>query len=233
MARKNPDIANISVNKLAEFSRARANRQRQILRDRKFPSDFKGMYYREATAAISSCLASSLEDVSAVERSIRVLEQSTPEKIGTQRRLAANIDALESFLLMLDDIDLEGSTPRLGPHQPPHLMIQNVRVSVRPEVLLVGNGKSGAKLVGAIKLHFPKTFPLDDDCAGMASAVVQEWCKTNLPDGTTYGPMCKVLDIGSRRVCPGVKSTVARMKEVEANCRNILGLWPTIKATED
>lgn len=233
MARKNPDIANISVNKLSEFSRARANRQRQILRDRKFPSDFKGMYYREATEAISSCLTSNLEDIGSVERTIRVLEQSTPEKIGTQRRIAANIDALESFLLMLDDIHLEGATPRLGPQQPPHLMIQNVRVSVRPEVLLFGNGKSGSKLVGAIKLHFAKTFPLDDDCAGMASAVVQEWCKVNLTEGQTYGPFCTVLDIGSKRVCPGVKSTVARMREVEANCRNITGLWPSIKPTED
>jgi hypothetical protein len=228
MAKKTASTPRISVNKLAEFTRAKANRQRQILRDQKFPTDFKGPYYREATEAISKCLASGLEDVAAVERAIRLLEQQTPEKIGTQRRLASNIDALESFLLMLDDIDLKGMRLKLGDNSPPKLTLQNVDISIRPEVLVEASGRNGATLVGAIKLHFPVTFPLDDDCAGMASALVQEWCKAHLPKGATHGPLCPVLDIGSRRVCAGVKSTAARMKEVEANCRNIVALWPTI-----
>lgn len=136
MAKKIPDTPRISVNKLSEFARAKAHRQRQILRDQKFPTEYKGMYYREASEAITRCLASSLEDIAAVERSIKVLEQNKPDKIGTQRRVAANIDALESFLLMLDDIDMEGMTPRLGEASPPKLNIQNVEISVRPEIIL-------------------------------------------------------------------------------------------------
>ena len=34
----------ISVNKLAEYMGAKAARQRQILRDQKYPTDYKGMY---------------------------------------------------------------------------------------------------------------------------------------------------------------------------------------------
>jgi hypothetical protein len=35
-------------------------------------------------------------------------------------------------------------------------------------------------------------------------------------------------NIGSKTVCPGVKATANRLKEIEANCRNIIGMRPTI-----
>jgi hypothetical protein len=132
------DVVNkprISVNKLAEFIDAKAARQRQILRDQKFPSEFKGMYYREAAESISVCLASNLENTSVIERTIASLEQQNPDKIGTQRRIQSNIDALETFEAMLDDIDLKGAAPSLGEHAPPKLTIQNVEISVRPNII--------------------------------------------------------------------------------------------------
>ena len=43
----------ISVNKLAEFVGARGARQRQILKDQKYPTDYKAMYHKEAAEAIS------------------------------------------------------------------------------------------------------------------------------------------------------------------------------------
>ncbi len=56
----------ISVNKLAEYIGSKGRRQREILRDQKFPEDFKGMYYREASEAVSRCLASDLEDTAVI-----------------------------------------------------------------------------------------------------------------------------------------------------------------------
>jgi hypothetical protein len=218
----------ISVNKLAEFIDAKAARQRQILRDQKFPSDFKGMYYKEATEAISTCIASNLENTSIIERTISLLEQQNPDKIGTQRRLQANIDALETFEAMLDDVDLKGAEPILGDHAPPRLTIQNVEVSIRPEIVLKGTGKGKQPLVGAIKLHFPRTFPLSDS-AGYVSVLLQEFAKAHLANnGEASGTLCPVFDVGAQTIHPGVKSTIARMKDIRAACRNIVALWPTI-----
>ncbi len=229
MAKDAARQARISVNKLAEFITAKAPRQRQILRDQKFPQDFKGMYYREATDAISTCIASNLENTSVLFRAIAVLEQQAPEKIGTQRRLAANVDALETFESMLDIIDLKGGSPSLGEHAPPRLKIQNVEISVRPDVILKGLGKKDASLIGAMKLHFPRNFALDEDAGGFVSAILQEYGRTYLTgDGEIHGPYCMVIDVGSKNVWPGVKATANRMKEIVANCRNIAALWPTI-----
>jgi hypothetical protein len=80
-----------------------------------------------------------------------------------------------------------------------------------------------------LKLHFPRTFPLSTDAAGNVSAVVQEWCKTYMPDeGNVSAALCFVIDIGSQEVYDGAKATIARMRDVDANCQNIAALWPTI-----
>lgn len=223
----------ISVNKLAEYVVSKGGRQRQILRDQKYPQDFKGMYYKEAAEAIAACVASNLEDMSSIERALRVLEQATPDKIGTQRRINANIDAIETFLAMQDQIDLMGATPALGSNAPQKMKIMNVEVSVRPEIILRGNGKSGKKLIGAMKLHFPRTFPLEGDAWGYVSAVTQMYCKDYLAtDEEVYAPYCSVIDIGSQTFYAGVKAITNRMKDVQAECKNIAGLWPTITPNE-
>lgn len=218
----------ISVNKLAQFATVKSARQREIVHDQKYPTEFKGMYYREASEAVASCLASGLEDLSGPEKAILLLKQQTPDKLGTQRRIASNIGALESFLNMLDDIDLGGATATLGENSQPHLTIHNVQVSVRPELILRGSGKGG-KLVGALKVHFPSTYALDEDSAGLVSAVTQEWCKAFKPDdGATFGPYCSVVDVGSKTFFPGVRATVQRMKDVAAACQNYAALWDSM-----
>jgi hypothetical protein len=219
----------ISVNKLGEYMVSKAARQRQILHDQKFPQDYKGMYHREAAEAIAGCLATSLEDVSMLERQIRLLQQMSAPKVGTQRRINSNIDALETFSAMLDEIDLKGAVPELGPHQGAKLKIRNVDVSIRPEIILRGKGKSVASLIGATKIHFSRTYPLNEESAGYVSALLQEHCKARYAsEGEPHGPYCAVIDVGSKTVYAGVKSTAQRMKDIEATCRNIADLWPSI-----
>ncbi len=133
-----------------------------------------------------------------------------------------NLDALESFEGMLDDVDLKGISPSLGAAFPPKLSCRNVEISVRPEIILRADGKGKNKLIGATKLYFVRTFTLSEDTASYVSAVLQEWCCTFLADeGITSGPLCYVIDVGAKKVWPGVKSTAARMNDIEACCQNI------------
>ena len=227
MARNTPP--RISVNKLAEYHVVQGARQRGILRDQKF-SDFAGMYYAEAARTVSSCLASNLEDTSRIAQTIDNLEQQTPDKAGAMRRINSNIDALETFEAMLDDIDLKGATAELGAQRPDKLVMHGVNISVRPEIILRGTGKSGKTQVGALKVHFSRTFPLTDVSAGYVAAVLQRYVADKLIGGDEIvGPSyCFVIDIGSRTVHPSVKATAARLKGLESDCQNIAAIWPTI-----
>lgn len=208
---------------------SKATRQRQILHDQKYPTDYKTVYYKESSEAIALSVAANLDDLQPIYNAQKLLGQKSSDKIGTQRRIAANLDALDTFLLMLDDIDLKGASAQLGAQSPPRLVFHGVEISVRPEVILTATGKSNAPLVGALKLHFPRTNCLTEDTAGYVSAILQEWCKTYVPDlGAASGAHCPVIDVGSQKVYPGVKATTARMKDVDAICQNIAALWPTI-----
>ncbi|MGO4841967.1 hypothetical protein AB4144_57860, partial [Rhizobiaceae sp. 2RAB30] len=93
------DNPSITVNKLAEYIVARAARQRKILADRKYPDpDFNlGLFYREAAEAVSQYLTGGAIDPTPLNRQLRLLEQMPSEKVGTARRISANIDAIERF----------------------------------------------------------------------------------------------------------------------------------------
>lgn len=226
---KGPEL---SVNKLAEYVCCRAGRQRRILHERKYPDpEFStGMFHREAADAVTKYLADGCIDASPITAKLAALGQLKPDKIGTARRINANIDALDRFADMLDEIDFQGATPSLGAHSPPKLTFHGVKVSVRPEIILRAQGPKGQPLVGAVKLHFTKTHCHDGESAGYVSAAVQEYLRCHLIQGdeVVASHLCPVIDIGSGQVFPGVKATAKRLKDIEAECQNIQALWPTI-----
>jgi len=222
----------ISVNKLGEYIISKGARQRKILRDRKYPDpDFQmGMYHREASDAVAAFLSAGAIDPSPLDKALQSLEQLTPDKVGTARRINANIDALERFNAMLDDIDLMGAEPEFGAHNPPKLVFHNVEISVRPEIILKATVK-GKNYVGALKFHFSKSHPHTEESAGFVSAAVNEYCRLHIAgygDAIVNAAFCQVIDVASGKVFPGVKSTKQRLVDISAECQNIAALWPTI-----
>lgn len=223
---------NISVNKLAEYIVSKGARQRKILGDRKYPDpEFNiGMYHRESEEAVASYIGDGAVDPEPIKKRIAALDQLTPEKIGTARRINSNIDSLERFLEMLDDINLFGADPVLGEHAPQKLKYHNVSISVRPQIILRGTGPKGKKLVGAMKFHFSTSRPHSEESAGYVSAAVQEYCRQSIAgdDEIVHAPYCQVIDVASGTIFPGVKSITQRLKDIQAECQNIAALWPTI-----
>ncbi len=218
----------ISVNKMAQYVTSRATRQNQILRTAKFPPDYITAYYREAAEAVARFLASDMTDFAILDNAQNALSQKAATNVYETRRIGGNIDALETFAGMLDDINFGGATPALGATTAPHLTIKGVSISVRPEVTLHLQ-KKGEGLVGGIKLHFVKTEPLDAEQAGYITAMMCGYCKDHLwQKGAALPDHCMVIDLASAQVYPGVKSTKARMKEVENACGQIASLWPSV-----
>jgi hypothetical protein len=218
------------VNKLGEYISSKAARQRSILYNQKFPPDYVTPFYDDATEAISLFIAKGMDSPAILENRIKLLEQSPANTVWQQRRSVGNIEAIETFMGMIDALDLSGIACRLGSQTPPRMPIRNVEVSVRPEVILSRPSPKGAKLIGALKLHFPKTNPLSEDSAGYVSAVSARYCEAFFMDeGTADSRLCLVLDLASAKVYPGVKSTTKRLKDVDAACEQIFNLWDTIK----
>jgi hypothetical protein len=222
----------ISLNRLALYINSKSARQREFLRQRKYPEEeFNlGTYHIESREAISQYLADGADDTAIIHKSIQSLTQLAPPKVGTQRRVNANIDVLERFLELLDKIDFKGGNPSLGQHNPPKLKVHNLPISVHPDIILSGEGPKGKKYIGAIKLQLSRANAFDSDMAGHVSAVLQEYCKEYFAHNgeIVYAPYCQVIDVGSSNVFSGVKSTAQRLRDIDAACHTIVDLWPSI-----
>lgn len=221
----------ISANKLAEYLVKKAARQRKILADRKYPDeDFSiGTYHRESLEAVTHFVAGGAVDTGIITNSLNILEQKDTSSIGTARRVNANIDALKKFEDMLDEIDLKGGEPELAPQKAENLVFYGVSISVRPEIILRGTGPKGKQLIGAIKFSMTTGFRHNEESAGYVSAMVQEHLKRSvIGDEIVYSPYCQVIDVGGQAIFPGVKSTLQRLRDIEAECQNIAVLWPSI-----
>lgn len=218
----------LSVNKLAQYVTSRAARQNQILRNAKFPPDYITAYYRDAGEAIASFIGSGMNDLGVLDRTILKLLQSEASNIQQDRQKSANVDAIETFMGMLDDIDLKGANPSLGSHAAPHVTIAGVSVSVRPDIILRCE-KKGSTLIGAIKLHFPRSEPLDIEQAGYVSAMLHRFASDHLLDeGTASTAHCMVVDVASAKFHPGVASVKKRMTDIQSSCGHIAQLWPSV-----
>jgi hypothetical protein len=219
----------LSVNKLGEYMTAKAGRQNKILFDAKYPEDYVVAFYKEAAEAISKAIVDGLHDTSLLEKAIAHLEARRPNNVFETRQIKGNIDAIETFIDLMQSVDLGGFTAKPGAHSAPHLVVNGVNISVRPEITLHRARRNGEKLVGAIKLHFPKSFALTPVAGEYISACVQLYCRDHLADhGSPTHERCFVIDIGGARVHPGVKAIKARTRDVEDYCRQIGVIWPTI-----
>ena len=58
-------------------------------------------------------------DFGILDNSISALSQKVAANVYETRRIAGNIDAIETFNGLLDDIDFGMATARLGAQQPP------------------------------------------------------------------------------------------------------------------
>lgn len=218
----------LSANKLAQYVTSRAARQNQILRNAKFPPDYITAYYRDAAEAISHFIGGGMADLGILDRAAARLLQSSTNSIQQDRQKNANIDAIEVFGGMLDDIDLRGATPELAAHTAPHVTVAGVSVSVRPEIILRCE-KKGSPLVGALKLHFPRSEPLDVEQAGYVSALLHRYLEDqHLDDGTASTAHCVVVDVASATFHPGIASVKKRMSDIQGSCGHIAQLWPSI-----
>lgn len=223
-----PKKPRLSANKLGEYLVAAPVRRRRILYDAKFPSDAVVAYYQPALEAIAQFIAGGMTDISIIEGKIDALNSGNADTLWYQRRLTGNVDALETFISLLDEIDLMGATPSLGAHAASPIAYQGVEISVRPEIILQSSGSKPT--VGGIKVHFPKTNPLNDHAAGYVAAMTHEFCNQHHADKGAPNPkLCMVIDIASGTFFPGPSSTKTRLKEVAAACAEVASLWPTIQ----
>lgn len=214
----------ISVNKLGEYLTASPTRRRRIVEEQKAPKPFITTRYSDAREEIVRYVAEGMINEERMIAAADRLRESDESSNFTKMDKAASADAIESFLEITDKLDIEGTVPTaVEKTDAMHLELAGVSVSVRPEVILK-DPKTG-RPVGAIKLHFPKTTPLDSIASEHVAALLKVSLDNNFPDASINAKRCIVVDVSTGSVVTAPKATKRRIENAVAACEEIHARW--------
>jgi len=219
----------ISVNKLGEYMVATPRRRRRIISDQKRPSPFIVPRYTEATEAIVDYLVSSAVDDEVLVEKADTLLSTAGETEWQEQTNQLCAEAISCFLDIVDDLPLDDIEIRRGDPNPEQLEIGGVMVSVRPEMVLCRTDRTGSSTVGALKLSFSKTFPLDDISGDYVATIIQRYVTEKIADGRTVDrSICLVVDVFTGKVYEAPRAYKRRWADLEAAGEEIARAWPVV-----
>lgn len=225
------DEPSISANKLGEYMTATAPRRRRILIQQKYPSDYITTRYKESQELIQQFSTGTGLGTAWLRTKAAEIKARPAFKEYTKRTLALNSDALiqfADFIDALNDKKYKALSFKIGSHRSAHLLIAGTRVSVRPELTAEWElPKAGGKVVGGVKLHFPKTNPLSHEAGSYVGALLTDYAGKHLP-GTPDYRACAVVDVPQKKLHWAPKLTKQRADALSAACAEIAGVWPTL-----
>ncbi len=214
----------ISLNKLGEYLTASPARRRRIVQDQKDPKAFITARYADAREAIVDFLSSGMTDEEKLLSEAKRLRADTTGTDFAQQDRIASADAIENFLevaeqLEIDDLAVIPAESTLSES----MSINGVNVSIRPDAYLK-NPITG-DIVGAVKLHFPKTTPLTDISAKYVATALKVYLSEEKGAPLTDHKKCYVVDVSTQTATFAPKSHKKNMNDISAACEEIRARW--------
>ena len=223
------EVPRISANKLGEYMTATPSRRRRIIKDQKRPKDYIVPRYTQAQGAIVAYLTATSRNDARLSEAVDRLGSSPASSEWDEQRRSLCAEAIQSFLDLVDDLELDGLVLKAGNAEQPRLLIAGVEVSVRPELIVVQSGSRGAPAGGALKLYFSKVNPLGEESGAYVGTMVHQFIN-EYP--TSEGPcdhrLCRVADVFAGRIHSAPRSYVRRRSDIRAACEEIARAWPDL-----
>jgi len=223
----------ISLNKLGEYAaESSPSRRRRIVRDQKHPKGFIVPYYDPVRDAVVSHIANDEADLSLLCDAIKKLEGEAPASSWKEQRLQSSLDAIAAFRSQFDSILGQEEIYAVPARKTDlaYIHINDVEVSIRPDLLVYGKDGRGKEIVGAIKLHFSKNHPLNDVSGKYVATLLHRHVEERLANNDLHPSRkwCLVLDIfeGERFIAP--RSYKRRRENLAVACEEISSTWPFV-----
>lgn len=221
--RKTPRI---SVNALAKYLAATSSgARRSIIKDQKYPEEFKTTRYEPATKGIVEYLLDPDRDEKTLIALRDKLSAQKPKNDNERVTLRINGEAITAFLKGIEQLKLDGLALVRGPNNAAKLAIAGVEISVRPEIMVSGIAKSGP-FAAAIKLYLSRSGALTSDSAGFLGALLSRHVEQSAgPNASVSRAHCQIMDVFRSAVFQSPEATKKRFKEIEAACAEIRSGW--------
>jgi len=217
----------ISANKLGEYLVSPPLRRQNIIERQKYPCAFIGAYYEPARVAIVDFIVGVIDRAELLRRT-EELVSTHHESTYAMHRAHGCAEAVLRFLDLEPRLDSRGMTP-IVVERHDKLEVEGVDVSVYPDIVLEGRNARDRPLVGAIKLHFPKSHPHTEASAQYVATLLRMYATQAMADrGKVSEDACIVVDVFAGRVLTAPRGYRRRWKDIGAACEEIKRVWPTV-----
>lgn len=214
----------ISLNKLGEYLTATPARRRRIVLDQQNPQPFIVTRYGDAREAIVNFMASGMLDREKLLLEARRLRMEDGGSDFSRQDREASAEAIHGFLAVASQIDFRDSViVRVQSSSSESMEIAGVTVSIRPDVYLK-NFITG-EVVGAVKLHFPKTTPLDQNASEYVATALRVFLEQEKGATAVNFKQCYVVDVSTGLVTHAPRSFAKKMNDIAAACDEIDARW--------
>ncbi len=224
-------LPQIAAHKLGIYTTANARMRRSIVKDQKRPREFAAMRYFDAREAIIDHLLDGGEDLRDIFIVIEYLASGFLGSNWSSQNAALCIEALSSFLKHPRNKErLKGLTLSRGPEEAPPIQLGGVRIDIEPSILIHGENRNGKPIVGALKLHFSKTRPLDMESGHNVAALLHRYVSEHVVRaGESPEPrLCMIWDIFTGQLFTAPRAHLRRLTLMEACCEEIAFRWRTL-----
>ena len=210
----------ISLNKLGEYMSATPARRRRIIEDQIAPKDFIASRYSDAREGIVDCISGKIseDELAQIAEDLRNKEYDS-KFISQDKNLSA--DAIDGFLEISDQIPENYRFEKVPANEKSTFQISGVDVSVRPDVYIKNDEN---QLVGAVKIHFPKSNPLTTASGEYVATALKVFIQDGAKNQVDH-KLCLVVDVPSSSVITAPKAGKKRMNDIEAACEEINSQW--------
>lgn len=212
----------ISLNKLGEYLDATPSRRKRIILDQQEPKTFVMARYQDARQEIVNFISNGMLDDAELLNTAQELRNATNGTEFTLQDKKASADAIENFLDIADNLNLDGVIAEpVDKFDSSTLEIAGVDVTVRPDIILKDENTSEIK--GAVKLHFSKTAPLTEKSANYVATGLKAYLTKKSPN--IDASKCFVVDVATQTVVSAPRTHIKRMRDIEAACEEIDARW--------
>ncbi|MDX2063567.1 MAG: hypothetical protein SFY70_10940 [Bacteroidia bacterium] len=216
----------ISAAKLAAYLDGDASKRNKILREHKFPDEYKNAVYTKLYPVVSRFIKGNC-NIEILENELSKLSHIVPVSEFEK----TNNKTLQTAIEHLIDTDFSliqrySSVP--VPYKRRTIKISGVSVSYIPVGMLEGTFKS-KKYFGLIALNPSKSGSLKGDAAKPFAVLSKLFAdQFDFEDGEVSTKMCFSIDVYSKSVIECPKSHVRIEKNIRISCDEIKKIWPNV-----
>lgn len=216
----------ISLNQLADFSKASEAKKRSIIKQQKTPNPFKIPWYQLTRSRIRQAIKRN-GDLAPVIEGIKELLERKPEKPRQVNDRIVSIEALRRFV----NIKLP-SLLRDVPHEvvkrvdSKSIFVQGVEVIVSPDVIFRMKIDNQIYL-GAVKVHISKGNVFDNKQSRYVSSTIYKYLKEVVAKKgeIVHKELCLSIDVFGERVIHAPRNLSKAINEIEVICEEVKSLW--------